>query len=408
MKTPLVSLIGSRGDATNGPARWSRTFLLVVEVSLAVVLLVGAGLLLRSMSQLQRIQPGWTSEGITIFNLTLPTARYQTTADVVRGYNEIDERLQAIPGVTRVARISGLPLGPSENVQTFTRTDTPAPPPGQLPSALFRVVDPDYFATVQIPVTAGRTFDDRDREGAQRVVVISREMADEFWRGEDPIGKTFDLDNVVLTIVGVVAGVRSSNFLAQPQPEMYVPHAQVATRSLTILLASTQPSAHVLNAARQAIRGIDDRLPLIRPGTFAALESRAVARPRFYLLLLGLFALLALALAAVGVYGVVAYLVSQRTREIGIRVALGARTAEVLRLVIWQGLRPAIAGIALGLFGAVVAGRALSTLLYQVTPTDPLTLMAVISFLLIVVLLACVIPALRASRIPAAIALRSE
>jgi putative ABC transport system permease protein len=408
LRAPLSSLLTVRADTGSGRTRWTRSALLVAEVALSLMLLVGAGLLLRSVHQLQAIEPGWKSEGITIFTIGLPSARYPKPPDAVRAFEELDVRLSAVPGVEMVGRINGIPLGPSENVLSFTRTDRADPGPGQVPSALYRTVDAEYFRTAGIRLLAGRPFDTRDRADQQPTVVISREMADEFWRGEDPIGKVIQIDSTRRTIVGVVAGVRSSNIALPPQPEMYVPHTQTTSRSATFLVRSSQSPAQVLAAAREVVRSLDARLPLIQPGTFAALEDAALARPRFNLLLLSLFAILAVALAAIGIYGVVAYVVTQRTREIGVRMALGARTSAVIRLVVWQGLRPALVGVALGLAGAVASRRLIAGLLYEVRPVDPLTIGAVVVLLAVVVVVACLVPARRATRIPPATALRSE
>ena len=409
LRTPLVSLLNVRSDTGSRRTRWSRSALLVAEVGLSLMLLVGAGLLLRSMYRLQAIEPGFKSGNITIFTIGLPGARYPKPPDVVRAFNQLDERLSAIPGVEIVGRINGIPLGPGENVLSFTRTDRPDPGPGQVPNALYRTVDDDYFRTAGIPLVAGRFFDSRDSAEGQPTVIISREMADEFWRGEDPVGKTMSLERgTVRTIVGVVAGVRSSNIQQPPQPEMYVPQVQTPSRTATYLVRSPQPEGQVLSAAREVVRAMDPRLPVIQPGTFKALEDAALARPRFYLLLLALFAVLAVALAAIGIYGVVAYVVSQRTREIGVRIALGARTSSVIGLVIWQGLRPAFIGVVLGIIGAIQFRQLISGLLYEIEPLDPATIALVIVMLSAIVLLACLIPARRAARIPPATALRTE
>jgi predicted lysophospholipase L1 biosynthesis ABC-type transport system permease subunit len=210
------------------------------------------------------------------------------------------------------------------------------------------------------------------------------------------------------TIVGIAADVRSSSLSMPPQPEMYVPHDQAGTRAMTFVVRSTQPAAHVLSASRDAIRRVDPKLPLIRPGTEADLVARELARPRFYVLLLGLFACVAVALAAVGVYGVAAYTVAQRTREIGVRMALGAPASDVVRLVLWDGLRPALVGVAIGVAGAIAGGRIIARLLYQVPSRDPITMAAVVVMLLVVVGLACLIPARRATTIPPAAALRLD
>jgi putative ABC transport system permease protein len=410
LRTPLVSLLAGRGQVSGRRTRWSRSALLVAEVALSLMLLVGAGLLIRSMVRLQAIDPGFKADGLTIFTIALPASRYAQPADVVRTYDQLSERLSVIPGVQSVARISGLPLSYSEDVQTFTRTDQPPPAPGLMPNALYRVVDSAYFRTLAIPILAGRPLEPADRETSQPVIVISRAMADQFWRGEDALGKQIRLGGSPLPklIVGIAADVHSTTLAAPPQPEMYVPHSQTAKRAMTFVLRSTQPAGQILAAAREAIRGVDAKLPLIRSGTHAALVARELARPHFYLLLLGLFAGLAVALTAVGIYGVAAYAVAQRTREIGVRMALGADTPTVLRLVIWEGLRPAIIGVAVGSAGAIAGGRIMSRLLFEVQPRDPVTMAAVVGAILLVVTLACAIPARRATRIPPAAALRFE
>jgi putative ABC transport system permease protein len=410
LRTPLVSLLAGRGQVSGRRTRWSRSALLVAEVALSLMLLVGAGLLIRSMVRLQAIDPGFKADRLTIFTIALPASRYAQPADVVRTYDQLSERLSVIPGVQSVARISGLPLSYSEDVQTFARTDQPPPAPGLMPNALYRVVDSAYFRTLAIPILAGRPLEPADRETSQPVIVISRAMADQFWRGEDALGKQIRLGGSPLPklIVGIAADVHSTTLAAPPQPEMYVPHSQTAKRAMTFVLRSTQPAGQILAAAREAIRGVDAKLPLIRSGTHAALVARELARPHFYLLLLGLFAGLAVALTAVGIYGVAAYAVAQRTREIGVRMALGADTLTVLRLVIWEGLRPAIIGVAVGSAGAIAGGRIMSRLLFEVQPRDPVTMAAVVGAILLVVTLACVIPARRATRIPPAAALRFE
>jgi putative ABC transport system permease protein len=405
VRAPVASVIGARGVA--GPrSQRGRAGLLVGEVALALILLAGAGLLVRSMLRLHAIDTGWRSDGITIFTISAPEVRYPRPADVVRLFEALDGRLEAVPGVASAGRINGLPLGPSEIVYSFRRTDRPAPPASQEPNALARIIDPDYLPAVEIAVLAGRNFEARDRLGSPPVILISRELADLHWRDEDPVGKQIALNNATRTIVGVVEGVRSSNIQAPPKPEMYLPHAQFVSRSATFVVKSGLPSSEVLAASREVVRAVDPRLPLVLPGTFAALEREALALPRFNLVLLSVFAVLALALAAVGVYGVVAFAVSQRTKEIGVRIALGAEPREVLRLVIWQGMQPALLGVALGAAGALAAGRVMARLLYGVQPGDPLTIGAVVVLLVVVVAAACGVPAHRATKIPPATALR--
>jgi putative ABC transport system permease protein len=410
MATPPTSLIGGRGEASSGRARWSRSGLLVAEVALSLMLLLGAGVLVRSLVRLQAIEPGFDPDGLTIFTVALLPAGYPQPADVVRGFDRITDRLRATPGVQSVAAVNGLPLGPSENVFNFARTDRPAPEPGTAPIALYRVVDPPYFATMGIPIVAGRAFTAADRDGAQPAVIINRRMADRFWPGEDPIGQLIRVSNSEQPrqIVGVAADVRSQSLTELPNPEMYVPEAQAANRALTLVVRSGLPAGQILTAAREAVRQIDPKLPLIRPGTERALVDAELARPRFNLLLLGLFAGVAIALAAVGIYGVVAYAVAQRRREIGVRIALGASGSEVVRMVLRDGMKPVAAGLVLGTAGALAIGRVMAGLLYQVEPNDPATLAAAAVVLLAVSVFACFVPARRAARIAPADALRGD
>jgi putative ABC transport system permease protein len=406
-RAPLMPALGQRGTIGAQRARWTRSALLVAEVGLSLVLLLGAGLLLRSVSALQDTELGFEPQGVTVFMVSLPAARYPD-AQVIATHEQLDEQFAALPGATRVARISGLPLGVSENVLNFTRPDQPPPTPGTEPAALYRVVDPEYFEAMGIRLLAGRHFTASDRAGAPEVAIISRRMADVHWPGEDPVGRPIRLGSRELRIVGVVDNVRSQAVAQVANPEMYVPHAQTNLRSVMYVVKSPVAAAQVLGAARDVVRRLDPRLPLIFPSAMTDLVDEQLAQPRFYLVLLSVFAGLALVLAAVGIYGVVAYAVSQRTREIGVRMALGARQGQVVMLMLWQGLRPAALGMTIGLAVALAAGRLIEGLLYEVPPYDPLTLAGVSAVLMAVVLMACAIPARRASTVPPADALRAE
>ncbi len=407
-RIPLAQAIGQRGAVGGRRRTWARSTLLVAEVALSLVLLLGAGLLLRTLVALQDTPLGFSGDGVTTFTLSLPAARYPQ-AQVMPTFERLDEQLGAMPGVSAVARISGLPLGPSENVLSFTRPDRPPLPPGQSPSALYRVVDSEYFRTLAIPMLSGRVFEPGDREGSPPVVVISRKMSETSWPNEDPIGRPIQISGrEPATVIGVVGNVRSQTLVSEAQPEMYVAHAQAGNRTVNYAIKSSLDAAQVIGSAREIVRQIDPRLPLISPTSMEELVDVQLARPRFYLVLIALFAVLAIVLAAVGIYGVVAHVVTQRTREIGVRMALGARRGEVVLFMLLQGLRPAALGVALGLGVAVAAGRVIQGLLYEVQPHDPLTLSAVTVGLLSVVVVACVIPANRASRIAPAEALRGE
>jgi putative ABC transport system permease protein len=405
-RVPLSQVLSQREAVGVSRSRWIRSGLLVAEVGLSLVLLLGAGLLLRSLAALQDIDMGFNADGLTVFTVSLPPARYPAP-QVVATFEQLDEQFRALPAVARVARISGLPLGPSETVHTFTREDRPPPPPGQSPVALYRVVDPEYFQTLTIPLLEGRVFLPSDRAGAPRVVIVSRRLAEMIWPGENPVGRPVRVSTFgSAMVVGVVANVRSQTLSTQAQPELYVPHAQTEARTITYVVKSSVDSPFVLSAARDVVRRLDSRLPLISPSSMNQLVDEQLARPRFYLVLLALFAVLAVVLAAIGIYGVVGYVVSQRTREIGVRMALGASQREVVGLMLWQGLKPAIAGMMLGLAVAATAGRLIQGMLYEVRPHDPMTFIGVSGVLLAIVMVACVIPARRASSVPPAEALR--
>jgi putative ABC transport system permease protein len=412
-RVPLVASLreGSRGALGAAGANRAKFALLITEVALSVVLLVGAGLLLRSFARLQSIDPGWRADGVSTFTLSLPPSRYADDAAVAAASDELDALLSALPGVERVGLIRGVPLGPSVNVLSFTRTDRPAPRPGDVPSALYRTADADYFRVMGIPLLSGRNFGPGDRAGAAPTVIVSRRMADMFWPGENPVGHQIaigDGSGRPVTVIGVVGDVRSETLAGQPQPEMYRPHTQTRDRNFEFVLKSARDPHQVLTEARTVMQRFDPKLPLIGPASMEQLVDEALARPRFYLLLVAMFACLAVILAAVGIYGVVAYVVGQRTREIGLRMALGARAAEVVRLVLWQGLRPALVGAALGLAAALAGGSVIQSLLYEVAPRDVRTVAGVTLALLAVVILACVLPAVRATRIAPTAALRSE
>ena len=325
-------------------------------------------------------------------------------------FDLLDQRLSALPGVEVVGRASIVPAAGGESVQTFRRQELPPPPPGQDPFAVHRIVDHEYLRALRIPVLRGRGIVSFDREGSQRVVVISRAAAERYWPGEDPLGReiTIGHEPAPRTVVGITGDVRSTTLTQEPQPEIYLPHAQTDRRVMAFLVRSQQPGAQVLAGAREIVHAVDSKLPLIQPRTMDDIERAALARPRFYLLLVALFAVLAVVLAAVGVYGVVAYVVAQRTREIGVRMAPGARAPQVIRLVVWQGARPALLGSLLGLAGALAGGHLVAGLLYGIAPRDPLTLAFVVPLLMVVVLAACLVPALRASRIQPVEALRVD
>jgi predicted permease len=408
-RVPLAQAFGSRGSVGRGRSMWTRSLLLTGEVALSLVLLLGAGLLLRSLAAQQNTELGFAADNRTVFGVSLQGAAYPADR-VVQAFDQLKEQVAALPGVEQVGLVSALPLGTAENVFNFIRPDNPPASPGLTPRARHQSADANYFAVMGIPVIAGRAFTPADREGAPAVAIISKGMAEKFWPDVDPIGRPIDIGGELSTIVGVVGDVRSLEVTQAPQPEMYQPHAQTRFRGMRFVVKTHTgiPASETLAAARDIVRRFDSRLPLLTPGTMEELVDGHLARPRFYLLLLSLFSGLAIVLAAVGIYGVVAYVVSQRTREIGVRMALGARQREVVTLMLLQGLRPAAAGVVVGIAAALGLGRLASGLLYTVRPTDPATFAGVTVVLMVVVVIASAVPAMRASAVPPSQALRGE
>ena len=404
---------GGRGDVTGGRSGRGRAAILASEVALSVLLLIGAGLMVRSLMRINEIRPGFDVSELTTFRLSLPRARY-TPDQRVAFFDRLTEGLRATPGVEDVAVMIAPPLGSVTIFGGFTRTDVPEPEPGNGPAASWRAAAPGALEMLGIPILAGRGILPTDRHDSPPVVVVTRRLADEYFPDVDPIGRQIDVqvstgyeEDAPRTIVGIVGDIRGRRLTSPPTAEMILPAAQAGAGFPHVLMRGRDPAV-LLDAARRELQTLDPELPLIDAAPMSALVDEQLAQPRFYLLLLVLFAGLAVLLAAVGMYGVVAYAVSQRTREIGVRMALGARVSQVVKLVLWQGLRPAILGIALGVLAAWWGGSLMRGLLYEVAPQDPITLLAVPVLLLVIVIAACSIPARRASRIPPAIALRNE
>ena len=397
-----------------------RAFFVVAEMALAVVLLSGAGLLLRSFAQLQRTESGLAQpEQVLTARVSLPAERYANPAAVADFYERTAERLNALRGVRAAGAISHLPIaqwGTSGDIQIVGRDPFP---PGQAPLVEFRAVAGDYFATAGVPLIAGRDLDARDGAGAPGAVLINRTLARHVWNSEhEALGAQIKGGDEPVTVVGVVADVRQAGLDRPSRPEMYYSVAQAPNNgqpggnlaqsgNLVVRASAENPNA-LIESMRAAVREIDPTLPLFQIQTLNTVISESVADRRLNGVLLGTFAAIALGLAALGLYGVMAYSVTQRTRELGIRVALGAQRGDVSRLVIGGGMKLAAIGCAIGLLAALGLTRLLESLLYGVAPTDPLTFGAVVLLLGIVALLANYIPARRAVRVDPMVALRHE
>lgn len=398
---------GDRGSTT-GHGRL-RSGLIVSEVALALMLLISAGLLIESFAQLARVQLGFNPESVLTFNITLPDHPYADRAKADTFFQQVVRRIEDLPGVKSAAASNALPLSGAEEVDDFEIEGQPKPPPGATRSANFRWVTPDYFRTLQIPLQRGRGFAERDKKDAPAVAIIDETMARLYFPGVNPIGQRFKGSKRPIEIVGVVGDVRHASQEKKPVPHIYFPHAQRALGDMTLAVRSAglQPAA-LLSAIRHEIEKVDPNVPIAQVRTMQQMVSSSVAPARFTMALLSAFAGIALLLASVGIYGVLAYSVNQRRREIGIRMSLGAQRRDVLRLFLGQGMTVTLLGIVIGLGGAWAATRIIRNLLYSVSPTDPLIFLIVSVVFAAVAFIASFFPARKASRLNPIVALRSE
>jgi putative ABC transport system permease protein len=384
----------------------------VVQVSLALILVTGAGLLIRSFVALQKAELGFRPENVLTFQL--PLSGEKSKGDrAARYYGEVAQRVSRLPGVRNVGMITYLPLQGNVFAWAFLIEGRNMPPGVAAPQAEYRVVNGDLFSALGIPIRAGRGFEERDNRDAPPVAMISETMARRYWPGEDPIGKQFRLGGPPsmfpwLTIVGVVSDVRYGDMEAPPEPTIYQPLSQARGGSLSVVVRANGNPMSQASAIREVVRDIDRNVPLLNFREFDFYVSESFAQRRLVLTVLSSFAGIALFLAAFGVYSLVAYSVTQRTREIGLRVALGAQQRGIMKLMLMQGMRVSIGGIAAGIAGTLVFAKVMTTLLYAVTPTDPLTIGLVCVLLLLVTVIASYVPAARALRIDPVVALRFE
>ena len=395
------------------PAARLRGALVIAQMSLAIVLLVGAGLLVRSLRQLIAVDPGFDPTNISALTITLPRATYTDSLRRFAFYERLLERVRNMPGVQSAGIISRLPMTPGNAVTALTVVGRPEPAPGEAPAAAIRVVDPGYFAAMRIPLERGRSLAPSDRIGGAPVAVISEAMAHQLWPGEDPIGQHVKVEwrhrSASVEIVGVVADSRHDGLDAAFEPTLFYPFAQESQQStMSLVLRSALPPGTLTRTVRAAVSEMDKGVPVADAVTMYHHIAETMADRRYPAFVLGLFAALALTLAAVGIYGVLSYTVGQRTREIGVRVALGARPGDVLRTVLGGGLKLTLIGVALGGVAAGLAAGALGKLLYGVHALDPLTFILVPLVLVGVALLAMAAPARRAARVDPMVALRSE
>ena len=405
---------GGRDAATGGSGKRLRSLLVTAEVAISLVLLIGAGLLINSFFRLRNVDPGFRADNLLTMKIVLPEPKYAEFARREAFYTDVVQRVQALAGVRSAAVTTNLPLYRQGNSITIRIEGRPEPPPGQELVVVTRVVSPGYFDTMTIPLISGRKLTDQDTADAPNAIVISETMARRFWPNEDAVGKRISAGRVRsdadwIQVVGVVKDVRQFELNAEPRPQMYLSYRQggfFAPRDL-VVKTDVDPTS-MAATVRRAVWEIDKDQPVSNIQTMDQILADSIARQRFSMLLLAIFAVVALVLAGVGIYGVRSYSVAQRTHEIGIRMALGAQTPAVLKLAVGYGMKLVIAGIVIGLIAAFALTRVMATLLFGVTATDPTTFTLISLILVFVAAIASYIPARRATKVDPIIALRYE
>ena len=402
---------GGRGGTAGARRNYARSLLVVSEIALSLVLLIGAGLMIKSFIRLEQVNPGFETGNIVTMPLTLRANRYSDGRSRSALFQEVIAHIQSLPGVQSVAAISRLPLTAGNSSRNLTIEGQPLNGADDSPSADYRVISPNYFRAMGIRFSKGRDFNDRDNAEASGVVIINETMARRYWPDQDPLGKRIGVgtnSSQMMEIVGVVGDVKHFGLDSQSKAEVYVPYFKDPWPFMTVVVRSTGDPAILAGAMRSEVWAVDKDLPVPDIKTMDQLLSRSVSRPRFNTLLLGIFAAVALVLSAAGVYGVMSYSVTQRTHEIGIRMALGATQSDVLRLVVSQGMRLLLIGVGTGLGAAFALTRVLTSLLFGVGATDPATFVIISALLTAVALLACYVPARRAMKVDPMVALRYE
>ena len=403
-----------RGASASLRQKRFRQALIVAEVALSVVLLAGAGLLFRSFLRLQSVNTGFAAQQVLTARLSPSGRNFANTADYLKFYDQVMQRIGALPGVQDVGMINTLPLAKGPTL-AFRVDGQPVTTPDKWPSANYRIVSANYFRAMSIPVVQGRAYTDRDNDNSPPAMIINQELAHEVFPGEDPVGKRITLgrnyDNgqpVWYQIVGVVGNVRSLELREEPVSEVYFSALQNTFPRMSLVIRSSVEPSTLSSSVRQVVSEIDRSVPVSDVETMDNIVSESITQPRFNLFLLGLFSTVAMLLSAAGIYGVTAYTVTQRTHEVGIRLALGAQVSDVLKMIVGQGMAVIGIGLVLGLVSAFVLMRLLRSLLFGIGENDPLTFAAISVGLLLVALVACYIPARRATKVDPLIALRYE
>ena len=402
---------GGRGSTTGSRRNRIRNALVVSEVALALVLLVGASLLLKSFVRLQNVDPGFDPRNVLTMEISLPVIKYPRGKPVADFYGELVRRLEALPGVEAAALTSILPLSGNNSDSSFAIEGRDSTQEKVYPDEEIRGVSPNYFKVLKVPLLQGRYFDEHDGADAPKVAIVNQAFARKWFPNQDAVGKRITFDDTRkpdpkwITIVGLVGDVRHRGLESDAKPEYYLPHSQNPYRGMILAVRSKLDPQGLTELARRELRQLDSDIPAANIRTLEDVASDSIAPRRLSVLLIGIFAAVALVLASVGIYGVMSFLVVQRTHEIGVRMALGAQRSDVLRLVVGHALRLVLLGSLLGLIIALISTRGLSALLYQVGAFDPATFVGVPLILALVALLASYVPALRATRADPMVAL---
>jgi predicted permease len=409
---------GGRSDMGDRTLGRVRSMLVSAELALALILLSGAGLLIKSFTRLHQVDAGFDARNVAVFSVSLPDARYHESPRVATAFQQIVERMRAIPGVEVAGAMSMLPMDGDRYSISTNSLDGRSIPSADQPSTQIRIVTPEAFAALQVHLKAGRAFQSSDRAGAPPVVILNESAARKLWNGVDPLGHTLaistrfteDTSRAGGTVVGVVADFHDASLGTAPNPIVFFPHAQApwSDMSVVLRLAGQTPPSGVLRAAERELHAFDRLLPMNDARTMSSVVSDSMAQPRFATVLMGTFAALAVVLAIIGVFGVMAYIVGQRTREIGVRVALGASHRRVVGETLSRAVGPLVIGSALGVVATLALARFMARLLYDVKPNDPIVLGAVTMGLVLVALVAAYVPARRASAVDPLIALRAD
>jgi putative ABC transport system permease protein len=408
-----------RTDSDSG-GHHTRGILVVAEVALSLVLLIGAGLMIRSFQQLQSVNPGFESRGVLTMTAAVSRAKFLLPAQQINFFEQVLERVRTLPGVESAGVIDDIPLNGNGSHQPIAIEGHPVAALSDQPEVDVRLISSGYMSAMHVPILLGRDFGDTDIAGRPAAILVSASLAQHFWPGEEPIGKRLTLTffpDVVREVVGVVGDVKLDGLdQARPSTILYMPLGQASTPArggwnsfpMTLVVRSATNPTGIASAVANAVHEVDPEIPVREISTMDDLVTNSMSQQRFNMLLLGAFAGLALLLAAIGIYSVLSYSVKRRVQEIGIRLALGARIGQVLRMVIIEGMKPTLLGVVIGTVGALAMGHVLSSLIYGVKPTDPFTFLVVAVLLAAIALLASIIPAYRAARVDPMVALRYE